>query len=232
MFYVHDPGILFIHIPKNAGTSISASLHNAYGSEGSRVGDYRVVSPKKGPARRRKKHITASMARSALPGDDWERAFKFAVVRNPWDRLVSMWRYGVMQCRKKGGVRVLQQLDLDPGEVTKVERQILESDFKWWLMEFARKYRWYPANQWQGQPPLVGATPPAQLEWLTEGTKIIVNKIYRFEELKTLERDLHCKLPHLNATEQEPYAPHYDVKTRDWVTEAFADDINRFGYTF
>ena len=58
---------IFIHIPKMAGTSVSQSLY-AYGSCG---------------------HTPLARYQHTLP--DWvlKRYFKFAFVRNPWDRLCS-----------------------------------------------------------------------------------------------------------------------------------------------
>lgn len=62
-------GLLFIHVPKAAGTSISRALY------GRSLG-----------------HFYASDIRAAMPGS-FDRWFKFALVRNPWARLLSAYEF-------------------------------------------------------------------------------------------------------------------------------------------
>lgn len=65
--------IIFIHIPKNAGTSISLSL----GLENSC-------------------HSTALEIRNELGYKDFQGFFKFAVIRNPLSRFISLYNYARM----------------------------------------------------------------------------------------------------------------------------------------
>lgn len=67
--FVRASGVLFIHIPKNAGYSISQALYG-----------------------RQVWHNTALYLREADPVF-FERSVSFAVVRNPWDRTVSAYEY-------------------------------------------------------------------------------------------------------------------------------------------
>lgn len=64
VFLIPDPKAVFIHIPKTGGTSIRNGFF-----EGN------VQGPKQG-----------------LVPDEWQEYFKFAFVRNPYDRLISAWR--------------------------------------------------------------------------------------------------------------------------------------------
>ena len=80
--------IIFIHIPRSAGTSITRALSN---SETKRVkrslnydnakwgGDY--------------PHYIASEIREIVGEEKFNSFFKFAFVRNPWDRMVSRYWY-------------------------------------------------------------------------------------------------------------------------------------------
>lgn len=66
--------LLFIHIPKCAGTSVEFFFTGKDGTEGAL------------------KHATAQESRTAIDGispDIWPRLFKFSVVRNPWARFLS-----------------------------------------------------------------------------------------------------------------------------------------------
>src|SRR5207302_4792563 len=67
--YLRASGHLFIHIPKNAGVSISQAIYG-----------------------RQVWHRTASFFRDSDP-DYFSGRVSFAVVRNPWDRLVSAYEY-------------------------------------------------------------------------------------------------------------------------------------------
>lgn len=70
---------IFIHIPKTGGTSITCGLgieqtkENLHGTELS--------------------HLTANQIKERIDQGIWHQFFKFAVVRNPFDRLVSEWAY-------------------------------------------------------------------------------------------------------------------------------------------
>lgn len=65
-------GHIFIHIPKNGGTSVKDVL-------GTRPGFG---------------HKTALRIKHEIDSVVWEDSFKFCFVRNPWDRLVSWFEYG------------------------------------------------------------------------------------------------------------------------------------------
>lgn len=65
------PNAVFIHIPKTAGISIGRLL-----AEGLEVERY-------------EHHLTALETRPLVP--NWNKAFKFTVIRNPWARMVSMY---------------------------------------------------------------------------------------------------------------------------------------------
>lgn len=65
--------LIFIHIPKNAGTAI-----------------YRLFNLPPG-------HADIELIRSTLPADKVASYVKFAIVRNPFDRLVSNYLYAKME---------------------------------------------------------------------------------------------------------------------------------------
>ena len=79
MFINHEYKFIFIHIPKNAGTSIRNSFDiNGY--------DKKVV-------RRRYPHYSCSVIKKYCGDTTWNNFYTFSVVRNPYDRMVSYYHY-------------------------------------------------------------------------------------------------------------------------------------------
>ena len=65
--------IIFIHPPRSGGTSIEHSLLN-----GAIVPD-------------NQKHLNANQIKNFLGEDKWNNAFKFGIIRNPWERMSSLY---------------------------------------------------------------------------------------------------------------------------------------------
>ena len=81
--------LLFVHVPKAAGTSVSRTLAAATGKQSNviKVGQMpRLAGPLLA-------HLTASTILGILRWDRplWGGLFKFAVARNPWARYVSLY---------------------------------------------------------------------------------------------------------------------------------------------
>lgn len=71
----HVRKLIFVHIARTGGSSIETAL----------VGkDWWSIDPST-------KHISATAAREIYGEEIWSTYHKFTVVRNPWDRIVSMW---------------------------------------------------------------------------------------------------------------------------------------------
>lgn len=100
--YVNKPPATFIHIPKNAGTSISNWLIDNCNGHWLSPQDYQG------------KHKNLHQIIERLPTHK-HLGFKFAVVRNPWDRVLSCYFY-----YQKKGNRVVEGLSF--------EQYVLETD--------------------------------------------------------------------------------------------------------
>jgi hypothetical protein len=87
----HSHKTIFVHIPKTAGTSIEAVL----GMHGDKhdigvVPYFNQALDHEHLYGRQMQHMTAQAIRTVLNNDVlFDSYFKFTVVRNPWDRLVS-----------------------------------------------------------------------------------------------------------------------------------------------
>lgn len=64
--------LLFVHIPKTGGTSIARSLK---------------ISLRTG------QHDSALKLRDYMPAEDWNSKYKFTIIRNPWDFVVSWYHW-------------------------------------------------------------------------------------------------------------------------------------------
>ncbi len=64
--------LIFIHIPRTGGTSIEAALGFQLGND--------------------EKHLTAKDLQRRVGEAAWKNAFVFSFVRNPWDRIISLYQ--------------------------------------------------------------------------------------------------------------------------------------------
>jgi len=180
---------IFIHINKTAGTSIGRAIGLPI-----------------------KEHLTAMEVIARIGMDKWNAAYKFTVVRNPWDKVVSHYEYR----RKKNKTEI-------------ASRNISFSD--WVKMTYGdSKDTFYYNNPRSFQP---------QVDWLkdTEG-KISMDFIGKFESInKDFDHirtviGLDASLPHLNASNRASYQTYYDDETRGIVANWFREDIEEFEYNF
>ena len=232
MFYLHskDPPLLFIRVPKNAGTSIFNSIVGSFTGGGNKLSVYRI---------KKYQYMSDFSYHDFMTDQEWESAFKFAVVRNPWDRVVSIWQHQ----RSHKTNRRLRRLGVAENKIIVTKAKLRENDFHWWLSTFAKKLGWRPVHFFAtaeksrlfsvlAKYEMENGYPPPQCAWFVRDGEIIVDKVYRFEGLAELESDLSITLDHINASDHHHYRKHHTGETAEWVAKVFAEDINRFGYTF
>lgn len=180
---------VFIHINKNGGTSISQAIGMP-----------------------QKQHYTVQETIDQIGGDNWKEAYTFSIVRNPWDRALSLYEYRVRTNQTGLGDRHLS--------------------FEQWLEKCFSKQP-DPAYH---QPKKMFLP---QSDWLKnrEG-KINLNHIGRFENLAEefnlvrKEIGITRDLPHLNSGKNRDYKKHYTDASKNLIAEYFSEDIRRFDYAF
>ena len=183
---------IFIHIPKTAGTS----LYNLIGYTG--IG-----------------HVTYRWYESRN-SDKFNRYFKFAFVRNPWDRLVSAFFY-----LKRGGSNAMDE----HWAIQNIYRFDSFEDFvKGWVTEnnIEKYFHFIP-----------------QYKFIYDQTLALkVNYVGRFENLdndfNTISERLHLqqRLPYVNKSNRKAYQDYYSQETQEIVARVYAKDIDLFNYTF
>ena len=219
LFYSHRPRFIFIHVIKTGGTSIREALapharwpggaaKSAWTRLRRRLDRTRLV-PRLGltapePLAVLQAHATAADVRAALPEETFNRYFKFAFVRNPWDWLVSWYHY-------------LGQSPSHP------EYAVVSG-----MKDFEGYLAWRVGHAFQLQKHMV-AGPEGQLlvdfvgrfEKLEEDFGKVCATV-----------GVRADLAHHNQSRHRDYRFYYTNRTRELVETFWAEDIEFFGYQF
>ena len=224
---------VYFAVPKVACSSIKAALLPYFDVDASA---YSV--PKKDGTSELKVHklfdespyqITKDKLLKGLRGGKYREYFKFAFVRNPWDRLVSCYLNKLSQEDCPG-------MKYPVGVASKLYCGMPFAEFVEIVAET-------PDNRsnlhFRSQSSMICGT-------LNEGEQRrypLPDFIGCFENLHTdigtvaerIGRDVNLELPHLMRSpnrESRPYAKYYDDRLRDLVHERYKEDIRKFGYSF
>jgi hypothetical protein len=210
---------IFIHVPKTGGETIELLLNI------------------------QKFHDFAYIRKKAYTEKEWNSAFKFAFVRNPWDRLVS-WYFHLRKHLYfddiKNTTNDLEKQStcyklLDDGFLMKPNHHrelAVQTTFREWVTEILtnpiyRKPDWGPNS--------------LNYNMLYHDNQLMVDEIFKFENyeenLKKIlskigKSDLISKIQKTNRTIHDSYQSYYDEQTKELVRRYFAKDIETFGYKF
>lgn len=129
--------------------------------------------------------------------------FKFSFVRNPWDWQVSLYHY-ILDRPKNPGYEETKKM----------------GSFRNFV--FSREK--------------LSFTQTSCL--VDESGNLLVDFVGKFENLDQdfqsicHKVDISASLPHINKSKRTDYQDYYDAETRDLTARLYAEDIERFGYTF
>lgn len=185
---------VFVHVPKCAGISVSQALFGNLSGGHATLSDYLYVFEPK---------LLASY-------------FKFTIVRNPWDRLVSAYHFlqqgGYTEADQHWAKENLGQYR-DFGSFVK---QWLNAGNIWKWPHFQPQHHYFLDRARLYAMDFVGF-----FENLDEDFAHIANRIGR-----------DCTLEKMNASNRKDYKDYYDQETMNIVARIYADDIALLGYAF
>lgn len=193
--------LLLIHLPKNAGRSIWTAMEDKYP-------DTKKVAWG---------HATLQEVHKKI---NLKKYTSFAVVRNPWDRMVSLYHF------------LYQQKDsfMSYDGKERPTKIIPGLGFEKWLLEYGKV-----AHTSSKKNRIITSKKP-QVEWLTVNGKIVCNEIIRFENmfphLHNVLGITEKELPVKHKTKRGHYRDLYTPKTKDFVYKHFKKDIQTFNYEF
>jgi chondroitin 4-sulfotransferase 11 len=194
---------IFIHIPKTGGSSIAEPEYRA--SQGALVAHLGSEDHVQAG------HIRAVGLKNSLQ-DNWDDYFKFAFVRNPWDRIVSLYHYFLQDSEKQCSALGKEIAKLGGFREFCLQIDNLELDAHF----------------------------DPQISYLInyEG-KFLLDYLGRYESLDK-DFDFVCKkiglptvkLPHLRKSNHDTYHNHYDDEIAKIIATKYKSDIDAFKYSF
>ena len=192
---------IFIHIPKTGGTSLAEPRYqDGKGALAGLLGETDYIQAG---------HIRAVGLKERM-SEHWDKYFKFAFVRNPWDRMVSLYHYFLQDSEKR---------------VSELGRRIAACDG---FADFCSRLEELELD----------AHFDEQISYLIDFQgNFLIDYIGRFE---TLDRDYASvctklalpvvKLPHYRQSSHQHYLQYYDDQARCVIAERYKNDIAAFNY--
>lgn len=206
MLISHSKKFIFIHIYKNAGTSITSALmpfcvNSLPDNINLVLKKLHILNfdPQPYPD-----HIRASQLIKRMGKRAFNSYFSFAIVRNPWDWQVSLYRY------------MLQ-------EPAHGQHQLVKS-----LGSFEQYIEWRIAKDLKFQRDFI-------YSFSGEKQVNFIGRFENLErDFQTVcsHLGISASLPKLNVSGSIPYQEYYTPRTREIVYQAFEPDISLFEYSF
>ena len=215
----HQFKFIFFSNPKTGSESVRALLDHYSEIKGS---NYKKIT-KENPFY---SHITPKETREIFIGFDWNFDIytKFVFVRNPWARLVSL--YKMIYSRKY---------------FWKYSRKYMRSSFSKWLFKINTHGTGGGGKDWQRWRRY--GTYSLDNFIMDESRNIMVDKIIKLEDIQyelipflitlNLPNIEKAKIPNVNiGRSRHHYTDFYTSETAKYVEKLYEYDINEFGYKY
>lgn len=215
---------IFIHIPKNAGSTFIANYKNNKAVEDFKLFEH--LNAELGYDRDPcfGNHFTYMMIKNLVDKNnldiDYNNFLKFCVIRNPWERMASLYEHRLRKMDKTTyGKRRYSEEDI----------KLLKKGFAPWLL-----------NTQNVSDKILTKTP--QLYWITdEKGNIAVDRILNIEtfdkELEGVLNELRIpvmslKIYNKSKKDTKNYQTYYNDDAKNHVAKYFESDIDHFKFKY
>jgi hypothetical protein len=212
---------LFIHYPKTGGTSFQNILvpYTEYQINRQNPNNtdscYLVIDPKNSEYG---KHWKLGQYKEALDKDTYQKLFKFAVIRNPWDLMIS-WYFSPHSHRKQWNRDKFIQL---VNSVSRLRDYI--QTFSTIERVGQKLLRTYPVMNY-----LIEDKPlDSEIDYLIKFETINED----FKQVCRLLDIPEKNLPHKHKSNRHHYSYYYDQELQEIVAMKFKKEIDFIGYEF
>lgn len=214
---IHDKyKAIFIHVPHTGGSTITKMLGKEL--------KYKKIY----------KHAKPENYKKQFP-EQWKNYYKFSIVRNPWDMLVSGWsHYPIrlyMQVKKLKNKNRIDKEDFNNFCILRREQinsdkfyTTIKKDFIDWV------------KLWIKVVDIKTIKNSQFTSWFKNG---VLNYIIRFEDYtdglnvvcNNIGFDLK-EIPVVNSSIRRSYKDYYDEEIKQIIANIYKDDIEKFKYEF
>jgi hypothetical protein len=234
---------IFVHIPRVAGTSIEMALTGLDWWDTVHLpgiidspGFQKILEMNSGRlnidelVKYHPKHLSAAGSALQYGPHRWNSCYKFSFVRNPWDRIVSLY-FSLNDILK--AAKTYADRSCWASYVLRLYKNRHYLDSRNEMVSFSKFVRCYQPMPWESshktQKSILQVNEPLDQ----------VDFIGRFENLSkdvnVLFKRINAKrmnLEHVNKTRKDAYQNYYDNRSKDFVAKEYDDDIKAFHYEF
>ena len=226
--------ILFCN-PKTGSTSLEKTLEKFQEGQEFNLGIRQSYGASSNRILFPNKHIPPLLLKAWLPEEIWNSYFKFVFIRNPWDWIVSEWKYQFQY--KKLSIPYILHNPVATARYLKNYQRVEELNSKKVFTPEDIDYLHAHLKKWFSVIP--NSPGLHQSHYVFDvGENKIVDFVGRFENIENdfeVIKDklgLDISLPHLNSTKRDTYKTYFTEESKERVAQLWKRDIDNFSYKF